>query len=182
MPKKIPLSREELWERFEINKNGKLIYKISPAPIAKVGSVAGTLSGDGYILVKIQGSPYLAHRIVYYMIKGKQPSILDHINGDRSDNRIENLRPATQSQNLANAKKYKKSSSSYKGVAWHNRDKKWCANIKIEDKLKHLGYFTDEIEAAKAYDKAALELFGEFARPNFPQNKIEENLNVSSYG
>ena len=96
---------------------------------------------------------------------------VDHINGDKTDNRRENLRLATNAQNGANKSKQKGTSSEYKGVCWHKATKKWRAQIGVDWKLIHLGYFTDEMDAASAYDEAAMEYFGEFAKLNFP---IEE--------
>ena len=92
----------------------------------------------------------------------------DHINTNSLDNRRVNLRPATSKQNAANRNKHRNGrqlSSQYKGVSWDKRTDKWRAKIVTQ----YLGYFTSEIDAARAYDAAALDRFGEFARPNFPQ-------------
>lgn len=92
----------------------------------------------------------------------------DHINNDGLDNQRTNLREATASQNQANTFKQRGSySSQFKGVSWDKRKKKWRACIKVYGKYKHIGHFIDEVEAAKAYDRAAIEGYGEFARPNF---------------
>lgn len=80
----------------------------------------------------------------------------------------ENCRWATQTQQCRNYRKRKNCSSQYKGVAWNTRDEKWQANIRIDGRLKFLGYFHSEEDAAKAYDDAAVIGFGEFARVNFP--------------
>lgn len=112
-----------------------------------------------------------AHRVVAQragiLIDGQQ---IDHIDRNGLNNRRENLRAATAKQNRRNSRKYQRSrgtSSSYKGVSWHAARNKWQAHIKY-NKSKFLGRFDSEIEAAKAYDKAARELFGEYARLNFP--------------
>lgn len=92
----------------------------------------------------------------------------DHINGIGLDNRRENLRPATTSQNTANSRKPAgKYTSSYKGISWHSNEGKWRACVTVNGKKISLGYFTDEIEAAKAYDRAAIQHFGEYAKTNF---------------
>jgi hypothetical protein len=93
---------------------------------------------------------------------------VDHINGDGLDNRRQNLRLATRSQNMANQKKKEGTTSRYKGVSWRKVERKWRAYIKCDKQNRHLGYFHSEIEAALAYDRAARELFGKFANLNFP--------------
>lgn len=89
----------------------------------------------------------------------------DHKNHNKLDNRRGNLRPASRSQNQGN-RKIQQGVSKFKGVHWYKDRKKWQAQIKFEGKRKHLGYFTDEIEAVEAYNRAAKKLFGEFAYLN----------------
>lgn len=86
----------------------------------------------------------------------------DHKNQDRLDNRRSNLRPASVPQNQGNMK-IRQGSSKFKGVCWDKNREKWLVRIGFEGKLKHLGRFTDEVEAAKTYNEAALEIFGKFA-------------------
>ena len=90
----------------------------------------------------------------------------DHINGDGLDNRRSNLRLCTRSQNNANRRKFSLCSSRYKGVSWQKRYRNWRARIWISGKEKQLGLFDDEQKAARAYNRAAIALFGEFARLN----------------
>ena len=97
--------------------------------------------------------------------------MIDHINGDGLDNRKCNLRIATRSQNRGNARKTvqifgRPTSSKYKGVCWDKNNKKWQVQMKINNKSRHIGQFSDEKEAAKAYNKAAMAHFGEFAALN----------------
>jgi hypothetical protein len=96
--------------------------------------------------------------------------VVDHINHNGLDNRKANIRPATRSQNNFNRLIIKRedSSSKYKGVSWRKRRKRWHARIHVNGEYKFLGYFKDEIHAAKAYDKAAKEYQKEFAVLNFP--------------
>lgn len=95
---------------------------------------------------------------------------VDHVNLNRYDDRKQNLRLATCPQNCSNQGKRSDNTSGYKGVTWHKVIGKWIAQIASNKKHSHLGTFTDPIEAAKAYDKAAKELHGEFARLNFPED------------
>jgi len=105
----------------------------------------------------------LMHRIITNAPPDKQ---VDHIDHDKLNNVRINLRACTHAENQHNRCRGC-GTSKFKGVCWHKRDKKWMSSIRIYDKLKHLGCFVNEIDAAKAYDKAARELFGEFAFGNF---------------
>ena len=102
------------------------------------------------------------HRII---IDCPQGLLVDHINGDSLDNRRSNLRIVTNQQNNMNKKHY--SRSGFKGVYFNKLAQKWHAQIALNNKVIYLGLFNDLVEAAKAYDKKALELFGEYARLNF---------------
>jgi len=103
------------------------------------------------------------HRFIMNAEYGIQ---VDHINHDELDNRRCNLRLCSQSQNNWNQKPRKNGSSKYKGVHWAKRDKRWITQIRTNGEYQCLGYFIDEIEAAKAYNEAAIKLHGEFARLN----------------
>jgi len=92
---------------------------------------------------------------------------IDHCYGCGLDNRRTNIRFCTMSQNCQNQRPTKGKSSNFKGVSWHKNTKKWQVRIIHNRKNICLGYFLSEIEAAKAYDKKAKQLFGEFARTNF---------------
>lgn len=93
---------------------------------------------------------------------------VDHINGDERNNCRENLRAATTQQNTRGfQRKPIGTSSRFRGVGWHSRDLRWVSRIRVNGKLFHLGYFSVEESAARAYDAAAREHFGEFACPNF---------------
>lgn len=94
---------------------------------------------------------------------------VDHCNADGLDNRRQNLRPATGTQNNANARRYKNNQSGFKGVSFDRSRLRWHARIQVNGKSRHLGRFDTAEEAARAYDVAARELFGDYARPNFPE-------------
>ncbi|MEN5306796.1 AP2 domain-containing protein [Chryseobacterium cucumeris] len=97
--------------------------------------------------------------------------LVDHVNGNPLDNRRKNLRIATRSQNLMNSRPMKNMSSKYKGVYFCKNDKKWVSRIIRDGIYYSLGRYDNEIDAAKAYDKKASDLFGEYARINFQNNK-----------
>ena len=106
------------------------------------------------------------HRVIMDAQPGEQ---VDHINGNGLDNRRENLRICSHSENQHNAAKRRGCSSRYKGIYWHKGHGKWVARVWLTGSQHSLGLFTDEVEAARVYDDAAREKFGEFARLNFPE-------------
>lgn len=110
----------------------------------------------------------LMHREIMNAPNDKQ---VDHINRNGCDNRRKNLRLCTNQQNGANRGAQKNNTSGYKGVYWHKTKSKWNAKIKVSGKKIHLGYYQSVKDAAKAYDKAADEFFGEFAYLNFPKGE-----------
>lgn len=95
--------------------------------------------------------------------------LVDHINGNGLDNRRCNLRPANYSQNGGNRRVHKATLSGFKGVTLHAQSGRWRARINAGDRLRSLGLYADPAEAARAYDRAATEVFGEYALLNFPE-------------
>jgi len=129
------------------------------------GNVAGVDCGRRYLRIGISGRDYYAHRLAWLWITGEWPlGEIDHINLDKSDNRWSNLREATHSQNTMNRPRRIDNTSGCKGVVWDRSRNKWAARIKLPERNKHLGRFSDREDAARAYELAALEHFGEFAR------------------
>lgn len=134
------------------------------------GQRADQSDGRGYFQVKVSGVKHLSHRVVFAMAHGWAPDFIDHIDGERQNNTLENLRPATKQQNARNANKKSTNTSGYKGVS--KKGGKWRASICIAGKMHEIGQFDDEIEAANAYDNRAAELFGGFAKTNSAAGKV----------
>lgn len=132
---------------------------------AKGGAVAGSIDGDGYRSIMIDGKNYFAHRLAFLWMRGAWPKAdIDHWNLNKANNRWTNLRDATSSQNKANTCARVNNTSGYKGVSWHKRDRKWRAEIGVSGKRIFLGNRVTREECAALYATAAKEHFGEFAR------------------
>jgi hypothetical protein len=130
------------------------------------GMTAGSIgSSRGYTVITLNGRRYPAHRLAWLYVNGSFPKDeIDHINGDRSDNRIANLRESTRSGNTRNRRKFG-STSRHKGVHLLKRGK-WQSQICCDGKRLFLGLYDDEDAAGAAYDWNAVQMFGEFAKTN----------------
>jgi len=161
------MTQELVKELFEYKEDGHFYWKIPIGKKIKIGQIAGTTHSKGYRQIKINRKVYFEHRIIWLYHNGMFPTNqIDHINGFKGDNRIDNLREATNGQNKANTPKKIGLSSKFKGVFWHKSAKKWNSSIRINRKTKHLGSFHEESAAAQAYNEAAIKHFGEFALIN----------------
>jgi len=142
-------------------ETGIFIWKKSPTPRIKVGDGCGSSHGCGYITITVMQKSYLAHRLAWFLTYGEWPiNDIDHIDGDRKNNKITNLRGATRQENLRNTGSRKNKTSNYKGVSWDKTRCKWVAYIKFNGKVKNLGRFNNEEDAALEYNKWAKEKFG----------------------
>ena len=122
---------------------------------------------DGYLYGIVSGRTYRAHRVVWAIHHGEWPTkSIDHINRVASDNRIANLREASGSQNQWNTPG-RRGASKFKGV-YRNKSGRWYAQIAISGTVRHIGVYSDEVEAARAYDAVARRERKEFAGLNFP--------------
>lgn len=167
MPKPVALpSREELLKFLSYDPaSGVLRWTKKPSKNKLIGEVAGKpQKPKGYVQVGFNGRIYLAHRIAWLIHFGEEPpDFIDHINMNPSDNRIENLRSATNSRNMQNARG-KGSNTGLKGVHKAKSSGRFLANICTNNKRIYLGSFATAEEAHAAYCRAAKELHGPYAR------------------
>ena len=154
------LAADLLHELLEY-RDGELYWK-QPGKSRQMGRPAGGINGDGYRRIKINRKLYAVHRLVWVMHGNDPVPFVDHINGDVLDNRIENLRAATHSQNCMNRRVRFDSKSGVKGVTW--KKNKWYTCVILDYKRHSAGSFDNKEEAIVALDKLREELHGEFAR------------------
>jgi hypothetical protein len=139
-------------------EDGKLYWK------GRREKEAGSVGNRGYRCICINYQKYMAHRLVWIMHGNDPVPMLDHIDGDQLNNRIENLRPITVSQNQRNTKLRKDSTSGIKGVSWIKAHKRWAGQVWHKGKLYRAGYFKDKEACAAAVRELRESLHGEFAR------------------
>ena len=141
--------------------DGKLYWKVKKCYSVVVGQEVGSEHGRGYRAVQIDGKNYKLHRIVFLMHNGYFPEQVDHINGDKTDNRIENLRAATNSENQKNVPVRPWSKTGVKNVTKRKDRDAYMVTVSVNGKRKTIGYYKDlelaelvSIEAQnKHYDK-----------------------------
>lgn len=140
---------------------GHLVNRIDRNYNSKEGAVSGSINAcEGYVVIGFCQKLYKAHRVIWEMVNGPIPDGLeiDHISGQRDDNRIDNLRLVTDSGNMRNKKRHRNNTSGYTGVSWHKKSGKYTARIWGSDSRKNLGLFQTAEQAHQAYLAAAREL------------------------
>lgn len=158
------LTQEYLMSVLSYCPNTGLFTRLTGCNSFSIGDVAGALTVQGYIQISIKNKLHRAHRLAFLYMKGRWPEEdIDHINRAREDNRWCNLRECSRSNNTANRPPHPENKSGYKGVSWSKCNKKWRVEICCKGVKHHLGLFDDIFEAAKTYNKKAVELFGQFA-------------------
>jgi hypothetical protein len=169
-PKSNPTNLE--YTTLQLNDN-RTFARLDPEDAFDLGQYSWRLNNIGYAIrhttINRKAKSYLMHRVI---MKAQKGEVIDHINGDKLDNRKCNLRKTDQSSNRMNMIKRTPTASKHKGVRRQQRGKPWYARIRSRpddtQKERFLGAFDDEHQAALMYDFWALELFGEYAHPNFP--------------
>lgn len=125
--------------------------------------IVGYFNDKKYLQVSVKCNMLKVHRVAWFLYYGEFPvNQIDHIDRNRSNNKIQNLREVTHDQNMLNKSMYHNSSTKLVGVSWHKTNKKYRAYIGFETKIIHIGYYSTAEEASAAYQKKAAELFGEF--------------------
>lgn len=143
---------------------GVFRWRVKIAKNTLVGSIAGTMNDIGYRQIRIDGTIYCEHQLAWFYMTERWAERLDHKNRIRSDNRLENLREATHSQNLHNTKAPKNNTSGMKGVSKSKRKRNpFCARICVNERHINLGNFPTKEEAYQAYVQASQKYLGEFA-------------------
>lgn len=142
------ISQNEVERLFEY-RDGVLYWKVRNSNRISIGSPTGTINGNrGYLCTRIDGKKYLNHRLIFLYHHGYMPeNMIDHIDRNTLNNRIENLREINQQCNMRNARQHIDNTSGVKGICWHKKTNKWYAQIVINQKLKNFGYYPDFTEA-----------------------------------
>ena len=147
------LTQERLQELLHYDPETGIFTNLKSRGRVKIGSVAGSKNPNGYIYIAIDSKKYRAHRLAWLYVHGNFPEkCLDHINEVKDDNRIVNLRLATNLENHQNQSSPRTNNTSgFNGVGWHKFSGKWLARIMANGKHKHLGYFDTAEEASAVY-------------------------------
>ena len=164
------ITQTELKELLEY-KDGGLYWKVKPAARVTIGDRFGAYNKrDRYRTGAVYNKPYREHRLIYLYHYGCIPDILDHINGVRDDNRIENLRASSHSDNGKNRGSNRNNTSGHQGVSWHRPLSKWRVQLNVNGKNKHFGYFEDFDLACLLSDEIKSLYYGDLVRKHYEKD------------
>lgn len=168
---KYNITQAELMQQLKYEPESGNFIRVKNSTKAKVGDIAGGVSsGDGYVYIRIltpNSTKFLAHRLAWLYMTGEHPKeFIDHKDGNRSNNKWENLREATSIENSRNRKLRNDNNSNLTGVSFNFRLNKWVATCKIPNKKSnHIGVYESKKEAYDAYVEYASKHFKEFYKP-----------------
>lgn len=162
---KSELTQDRLRELFDYDQDtGVFTRKVFMGGTARAGSIAGSKHCRGYIVISVDHKRYLAHRLAWLYVHGTWPiDNIDHVNLNRMDNRITNLREASTADNNYNQAIRCDNTSGIKGVSWVSKRRKWLAQCSVNGKNKNLGLYEDKMEAKCVVEKYREANHGEFA-------------------
>jgi hypothetical protein len=155
---------KELAESLFYYKDGVLYWKDNRGYCHTKDKPVGSVTKAGYFESKLNLKAFKVHRVIFLLHHGYLPEVVDHIDGNRQNNHIDNLREATPSQNKCNQKIYRNNTSGVKGVYFKKETNKWNAQINYNGKRKHLGTFESFVLASEFMDLARQMLHKNFAR------------------
>lgn len=158
------ITQERLKELFEYKQDGTFVRKIATSNRVKVGEIVGWSSvGGKYVGLTVNGIKTLMHRMVFLYHHGYVPKYIDHIDGNGNNNRIENLREATHSQNISNGKCRTNNKSGVKNVVWCASSKKWGVFLRVKGKQTYFGVYSDLDAAERVAIQTRQKYHGQFA-------------------
>lgn len=166
------ISQEELKKLIKYEpESGRFIWIINASTRVRAGDVAGYVrKKDGYLVVRINGYGYSAHRLAWFYVNGVWPGIIDHKDRNPLNNAIANLREATTSQNGMNTGPSKLNTSGYRGVTWNKAVGKWQAQARVNGRSHYLGVFDVALEASAAYEGFCRNHHGQFFAGNLGES------------
>ena len=176
---KAMITKELLEEILILDSSTGHLYWLECTGSKSATSPAGTLGSDGYVRLMVNGKRYLSHRLIWCLMTGKMPPKemqIDHINRTKNDNRPQNLRIATPSENMRNSGLHADNKSGVKGVCWCKKDRKWLAQISIDNRSNCVGRFDSLIEAKECVMAAREKYHGSFCNHGIDQHEAASNV------
>jgi hypothetical protein len=157
------MNRKILKQFFEYHQDGCLV-RTKDLGRGKIGQkVFGTKNSEGYMLVTFQRKSYRIHRLIFLLVRGTQPNAIDHIDRDKTNNRIENLRAVTVSENHCNKIEQRNNRSGVKGLSWDRAKNYWKGSIQINGKRISVGHSKDRAKVERLLKQKREELHGKYA-------------------
>lgn len=159
------LTQELLHQKLHYDSETGIFTRKEAQQKKFIGLIAGTINAKGYIAIRVCGIKYNAHRLAWLYIYGYMPKgMIDHINGNPSDNRLCNLRECSRMENMYNSKLKSNNTSGFKNVFWDKRLKKWKVQVRANKRNNYIGIYDNLDIAIKIAENAIKELHGDYTR------------------